>query len=228
MVRFSVEFPFHCITLATCAHEIHEVTTHPRDLGAQLAATLRSGESLVWRGSPDPAIRFTLNDALLIPFALVMVLFSAFLTWLVWTVKVPALPRGLSLMFLFLGLYLLVGRFAVSARRKRKTVYAVTTQRALIIDDRGKLRTRELAEIVLDVVTSERGRAVTVHFRRRNSRRPTDLDLALDNRLTAVPLGSGFSLGSRLFLFSAVSDVAGLLTALKMPPPPSSSISKNS
>jgi hypothetical protein len=103
------------------------VASHPLDRSAQLAALLRSGESLVWRGSPDPAIRFTLNDILAIPFALAMTLFAALCTVLSWTAKAPALPRGLGLTLLFLGAYLLVGRFMVSARRKRKTVYALAT-----------------------------------------------------------------------------------------------------
>ncbi|QQD75749.1 hypothetical protein I8920_13140 [Curtobacterium sp. YC1] len=98
---------------------------------------LRPDEQLYWAGTGDPAKLFTGRDGFLVPFSLLWTGFV--LTSLVQIplsgapVPVVIIPLALSLV----GLHLVFGRFFVKVHRKRTTVYAVTSRRAVIITRRG-------------------------------------------------------------------------------------------
>lgn len=53
----------------------------------------------------------------------------------------------------------------MTARRKRLTTYAVTTERAVIIDHQSSVRYVELDAVLHETTTQQHGRAVTVLFR---------------------------------------------------------------
>ncbi len=74
---------------------------------------MRTGERLLWVGRPDPSVRFTPADALLIPFSLLWCGFAVF-----WEASVVAsgarfLFRLWGVPFVLVGLYVVVGRFLV-------------------------------------------------------------------------------------------------------------------
>jgi hypothetical protein len=106
----------------------HTLSQHEQ---LQLDAQLAPGEVIVWTGKPLRHIVFHKTDWLIIPFSLAFAAFTlfwewhAFRTWGDWFLKLGGIP------LILMGQYLVWGRFVYSAWRKRRTVCAVTNQRAL-------------------------------------------------------------------------------------------------
>jgi hypothetical protein len=100
---------------------------------------LRPGERLLWAGQPDPSVRFTKADGFLVPFSILWGGFAVF-----WEVGVVASggPPFFALWgipFVAMGFYFTVGRFIWKARRKRRTIYLLTDQRAVTMTTNGQL-----------------------------------------------------------------------------------------
>jgi hypothetical protein len=106
-----------------------------------LHSELLPGEQLLWTGQPDPSIIFTPFDFLLVPFSLIWGGFAIF-----WEITVlglipsmkpnPPPPVAFILFgipFVFIGFYFIVGRFFYKNWKKKKTWYAVTDRRILIV-----------------------------------------------------------------------------------------------
>jgi uncharacterized membrane protein len=94
---------------------------------------LSSGEHIAWVGRPDPAKHFTRGDVFLVPFSIMWGGFSIF--W-----EASAITGGAGpffalwgIPFVVIGLYFIFGRFIYKARRKRRTIYAVTNRRVMTI-----------------------------------------------------------------------------------------------
>ncbi len=86
----------------------------------RLQSELLAGERLLWTGQPDPRVIFERVDIFLVPFSLLWGGFA-----LVWEAGV--------------GLYFIAGRFFCKAWRKRRTYYALTNKRALVlVEGRGR------------------------------------------------------------------------------------------
>jgi len=92
-------------------------------------------ERILWSGSPATGLLLTGRDAFLVPFSLVWCGFAVF-----WTYE--ATRRGAPLLFYFVGgafvcfgVFFVVGRFVVDAWLRKRTSYAVTNQRILILRD---------------------------------------------------------------------------------------------
>lgn len=99
-----------------------------QDLGAHL----RTSERLLWQGRPDPGKTFSASDVLLVPFSVMWGGFA--ITW-----ELGVLLSGAPLLFVLwgtpfvaMGLYFMFGRFIYKRRRKLRTEYFVTTERALV------------------------------------------------------------------------------------------------
>jgi len=90
------------------------------------------GERLLWTGQPDARRHFDRSYRFLIPFTLMWGGFAIF--W-----EIAAITSGepffiiWGIPFVAIGLYLIVGRFLVKARTKRRTYYAVTDRRVLSV-----------------------------------------------------------------------------------------------
>jgi hypothetical protein len=110
---------------------------------------LMSGESIYWAGMPDRRVIFHSDDWAAIPFSLIWTAFFVF--W-----EAGALgywdrssPSGGSntfmtlwgIPFLVMGNYLVWGRFLADARLKRRTYYAVTNRRLLVLQEGWKRKT---------------------------------------------------------------------------------------
>ncbi|PCN48702.1 hypothetical protein Csp2054_06315 [Curtobacterium sp. 'Ferrero'] len=98
---------------------------------------LRPDEQLYWAGTSDPGKLFGPRDGFLVPFSLI---------WTGFVVSsLIGIPRSagvgpelvIPVALTLVGLHLVFGRFLVKAHRKRTTVYAVTSRRAMIITPRG-------------------------------------------------------------------------------------------
>lgn len=97
---------------------------------------LMLGERILWTGRPDPSRLFTRADLYLVPFTLLWAWFSIgfFIQELD---RSPADPvtRVIGPFFAVVGLYALVGRFLYLRYRKRRTCYAVTDSRVLVLTE---------------------------------------------------------------------------------------------
>ena len=105
--------------------------------------TLDAGERVLWSGQPRQGVFLRASDAGAIPFSLLWGGFSFFwegtVLWslfhggrrphgpMAWLFPIWGVP------FVLIGMHIMVGRFFVDAWRRRRTWYAVTDRRALIV-----------------------------------------------------------------------------------------------
>ena len=107
---------------------------------------LSSDETLYWAGMPNPQIIFHSDDWTSIPFALAWTAFTIF--WESMAVRGNSKSNGANwffvlwgIPFIAVGIYMLVGRFVMDAWLKRRTYYALTNRRALIVQEGWKTKT---------------------------------------------------------------------------------------
>ena len=117
-------------------------------MAPSIQSLLSPGERVLWSGRPYPRRLLTANDATLIPFSLIWGGVSLYWTWgMVANAAAAALSGatlsgslGLDLLwgvpFLLLGQYMIWGRFVYKYWDRRRTTYAVTNQRVLIVRPR--------------------------------------------------------------------------------------------
>src|SRR6478735_6022360 len=104
----------------------------------RLQSYLQPGEKVLWTGRPDPGRLLSSKDAYLIPFSLMWGGFA-----IVWEGGVLLTMAGANgapifvalwgIPFVVAGQYLIWGRFLVKRWDRRRTVYAVTDQRVLVL-----------------------------------------------------------------------------------------------
>ena len=131
------------------------------DYGIELASSfepdLFRDERVVWAGQPDHRFRLTPADVFLVPFSLIWGGFALF-----WEAGVLGLfatqPNAIftpfalfGIPFVVIGQYLIWGRFIYRSYRARRTYYAVTTKRVLILT---LMRARNLQSLSLDQIPS--------------------------------------------------------------------------
>ncbi len=106
---------------------------------------LNDGERLVWCGKPLAGMKLRLYDAFMIPFSILWCGFAVFWEMMVLgmvffnaneqppeTFVAVVFPL-FGLPFVIIGLYMLFGRFMVDARQRKRTYYAITDSRVLIV-----------------------------------------------------------------------------------------------
>ena len=104
----------------------------------RLARHLSPGETVEWLGRPDPTKHFSRGDVFLVPFSILWCGFAIF-----WEAAAVGGHAGAffalwGVPFVLVGLYFVVGRFFYKAQRKRRTLYAVTSERVLSIVATGR------------------------------------------------------------------------------------------
>jgi hypothetical protein len=123
---------------------------------------MRPGERLLWTGGPDPAKMFTAADGFLVPFSVAWCAFAVFWEFGAATTRAPLFFKIWGGLFVVIGLYFVVGRFVVKRHRKRRCVYALTDQRAIIFENRASVRDTPLVGQPVAVNRSRDGRHATV------------------------------------------------------------------
>ncbi len=112
-------------------------------LETEFQSDLIPGEKIYWSGQPDPSVIFTVADSFLIPFSLI---WGGF--WIVWELggllmyHLAKPSRSIPLSFTLFGIafgcvafYMIIGRFFFKAWKKKRTFYAVTNSRILIVTE---------------------------------------------------------------------------------------------
>ena len=114
---------------------------------------LISGETIYWSGQPNPHVIFHKEDVFLIPFSLLWGGFAIFWEagvtgfWGTGTRHAPFFFMLWGVPFVVIGQYLIWGRFIYDAWLKRRTHYAVTNRRVIVLQDG---RNRKLVSAYLD------------------------------------------------------------------------------
>jgi hypothetical protein len=102
----------------------------------QVRKHVREDEVLLWHGVPDPEVWFTAEDARLIPFSILFCGIALFVECMSIISDVPVGDQLGGIPLAALGLYWAAGRFWYERYRKRRTAYAITIYRALIVGPR--------------------------------------------------------------------------------------------
>jgi hypothetical protein len=123
-------------------------------MDASFRQDLLAGERILWQGQPDPHVIFAPGDRLLIPLSILWGGFAIF--WEASVLSDRGQDQGAPLFFVLwgipfvaFGLYFIFGRFFYKAYRKRRTSYAVTSRRVLILT---MLRRRQLQAAFSDSI----------------------------------------------------------------------------
>lgn len=91
---------------------------------------LSPGETILWKGKPEPGHHFTGQDVFMIPFSILWCGFAIF--WTVTALAIAPFPFGLfGVPFVCVGLYITVGRFFHTAHRRKNTAYVITSQKII-------------------------------------------------------------------------------------------------
>jgi hypothetical protein len=115
------------------------------------SSELLLGESIQWSGRPNPAVIFHKEDWGAIPFSLLWGGFAIFWfigasgLWNIWQNRPDKTFEWFGVIwgtpFVLIGQYLIWGRFVYSGWERRRTLYALTNRRALIVKNGLKGRT---------------------------------------------------------------------------------------
>lgn len=122
---------------------------------AQRPAVVPADETVLWSGAPPPGLRLRRVDAVLIPFSLMWGSFSIFWEGTVMASGAPWFFRLWGVPFVFVGLYLIAGRFFVDAFFRERTSYTVTDRAAYVARDGVLPAVRRYAGSALDSIQFE-------------------------------------------------------------------------
>jgi hypothetical protein len=119
------------------------------EVSAKVQPYLIAEENLVWAGKPSPGILFHTEDWFMIPISMLWGGYSIYMEmdalgfWGGGNSK-NGVPSFLMVLFwipfVLIGQYLIWGRFIYDAWRKRRTYYAITNRRVLVLQEGRKRR----------------------------------------------------------------------------------------
>ncbi len=116
----------------------------------RLRCELGAGERLLWVGRPPGGLVFEVADLVYVPFSLLFLAFTIFWEGATLLSDAPLLFVFWGVPFIIVALHLTIGRFIFDAHVRGCTVYGVTSQRVLIVEDsvRPSIRSLSLRSIV--------------------------------------------------------------------------------
>jgi hypothetical protein len=122
---------------------------------------LIAGESICWAGQPNTSVIFHKDDAFLIPVSL---LWGGFMMFWEAVVAGPFRSHGpwvfgmlFGIPFVVYAQFLIWGRFLYAAWKKKRTFYAVTTRRVIVVQQVWRRQTASADIETLPTLTREKG-----------------------------------------------------------------------
>jgi hypothetical protein len=131
---WSISKGWHVGPVARYACPLAGAVDWPHCLGTvpNIGIDLGRTEKVVWSGAPKQGFLLRPNDAFLIPFSL---LWTGLVLTAFFGVRQTSAPWSIAIfpaIFVLLGVYLTVGRFAIDIMARTRTTYAVTNERVII------------------------------------------------------------------------------------------------
>jgi hypothetical protein len=137
------------------------------EVSSNVQPDLMTGESLLWTGRPNPRVVLHSDDWYLIPFSLLWGGFAIF--WEMGALGywgsghkggIPSIFMSLwGIPFIVIGQYMIWGRFFHHGWLKRRTYYAVTNRRVLVVQEGWKRKTSWI--YISSIPTVEREGSIT-------------------------------------------------------------------
>jgi hypothetical protein len=126
---------------------------------------LMPNETLLWTGRPKQGLLVRPADAIVIPVSLLWAGFFLLIAYSLVATNSP-LARLWVVPLVLIGLYGLFGRFVSDARQRARTVYALTSQRVMIITKsrRTNVTSLALARLVQVELSEHRNGSGTITF----------------------------------------------------------------
>lgn len=121
-----------------------------------VAPHLKPGERLLWASRPRQGMLLRPSDAFWIPFSLLWAGFAVFWEYQAIASGAPLSWRLWGVPFLFVGLYLVCGRFVLDIAMRSRTYYAATLQHAIIVSGLGRQRVAKLSTHDVPMTLSEK------------------------------------------------------------------------
>jgi hypothetical protein len=118
----------------------------------EITAALDRGERVLWSGQPRQGLMLRGADALAIPFSLFWGGFICFFEWNAIHTNADPSMMIFGIPFVLAAIYLMVGRFFVDAAARRRTFYALTNERILIVSGSWNRNVKSLSLRTLDQV----------------------------------------------------------------------------
>jgi hypothetical protein len=137
---------------------------------------LLKSERVLWSGQPKQGFALSAKDIFLIPFSLLWGGFAIFWNAIVWLAPFGAntgegpgwLFKLWGLPFLFVGIYLIAGRFIHDAQIRKSTLYGVTDQRILVLR-RSRIKSLDLRRLPYLELSEHRDGTGTLAFEGNNN-----------------------------------------------------------
>ena len=125
---------------------------------------IQAHERLLWSGRPRQGLMFRAEDAYAVPFNMLWLAFAIF--WTLGAATASLVFALFGLPFVAIGIHGFIGRFAIDARRRRRTEYGLTDRRVLIRSGKTNTEIRSLPLSTLgDVsVRQHRNSRATITF----------------------------------------------------------------
>ena len=90
-------------------------------------------ETILWQGKPSTTALFSKRDMIIMPLAIIWSTIAIYWEYMAIQTDAPFVFKLWGIPFIFIGLYLLVGRFLVTYDKRKNTTYVLTNRRAFIV-----------------------------------------------------------------------------------------------
>lgn len=123
------------------------------DINKIVQNELLLNENIIWQGTPSLSKTFTKSDIFLVPFSIFWGGFAIF--WFIAATTAGGMFGLFGIPFVIVGLYFIFGRFIVKKAVKRKTIYAITDIRVLIIRINSSGIKKSVSSAAIRTISSE-------------------------------------------------------------------------